>query len=182
MKNTRVNFAIALYFLVAWATIAKMDKETLSSPIKVQPRQSGKLDAFLLLRNTQSGYVLQADDYYVVLGDNAKIPKQKWAPEYLHHGKCKIVNQGNGKYLDIEQNATVGSRLITSTPFRDEDNLQLWHIGFEGQIVNSQVGLAATVALPNNSRFAYKTGLPIVGQYYYGVRWQQWGIEFVDYY
>ncbi|XP_044264861.1 uncharacterized protein LOC123011479 [Tribolium madens] len=139
---------------------------------------SGKQDGYVYFRNRMSSSVLQADERYVSIKRPSKIGSQLWAPDYLHHGKVKIVTKSNEfKVLDME-GTTYGSKIITAQDVGPEKETQYWHIGYHGDIVNAKTGLCISIPQTNNS---YPYGLEVVGHYFHGGDWQRFTIEHVDY-
>ncbi|XP_044265735.1 uncharacterized protein LOC123012040 [Tribolium madens] len=181
MKNTSLNFAITLYFFLTLASGEQLEhknetkKEQTPSTCKenVAPRS---LDSYAFIRNPRSGLVLQANEVNVIVVYATGTPNQMWVPEYVGSGKFNIINQGNGRVLDIGGNCSAGSNVITE-PKEEGDPFQEWHLHYGEGIINAKLGFSLNIPVKSPDLTSYKHGMEVKAHPWHGGDWQHFILQ-----
>ncbi|XP_044255293.1 uncharacterized protein LOC123005563 [Tribolium madens] len=126
------------------------------------PNSSGNT---LIIRNTESGFVLDAKEFNVKIQKYTGATSQQWKLEPSDKGKFIIVNVGNKKVLDIKDAAQVNDDVITYPQNSPLSPNQQWYINADGTIESSVKNLVLDIYSGNlvvgQKLIAYyKTGTP----------------------
>ncbi|XP_044254809.1 uncharacterized protein LOC123005216 [Tribolium madens] len=119
----------------------------------------------LIIRNTKSGFVLDAKELNVKIQKYTGATSQLWKLEPSDTGKYNIVNVGNGKVLDIMGGAQVNDDVITYYLNKPPSPNQKWYINADGTIESSVKNLvldiySGNLVIGQKIIAYYKTGTP----------------------